>query len=181
MRRLGDLISSCVLLATVLAAACARTTTLTGDDAERAVAEFYAWYVPLAHDSSDGGMHAVRDRPVLFLPSLVTALREDSVANAQSKGDVVGLDGDPFLNAQDPCDKYAPVNTASRSGVFLVAVRGSGGCAAHTTADVTVEVTPIQGRPVFTNFIYSSATRDNLVSTLADLAAARRSAKGGRG
>ena len=119
-------------------------------------------------------MQAVRERPALFSTDLVTALRADSTASAQTPSEVVGLDGDPFLNAQDPCDHYSSNGVAELGGHFLVQVVGAGGCAAHTTADVTVEITPTNGRLVFTNFIYSSRDRDNLVATLADLAATRR-------
>jgi hypothetical protein len=79
------------------------------------------------------------------------------------------------LNSQDPCERYAPIGTVQRDTQFFVAVRGSGGCASQDAPDVRVEVTPVEGHPVFTNFIYSLKPRDDLVSMLADLAGARRS------
>ena len=162
-------------LAILLFSGCSAAPRLGAADAERAVAQFYQWYVPLAHDSTDAGMRAVRERSAFFPTSLVVALRADSLANALSPDEVVGLDGDPFLNSQDPCERYAPIGTVQRDTQFFVAVRGSGGCASHDAPDVTVEVTPVEGHPVFTNFIYSLKPRDNLVSMLADLAGARRS------
>jgi len=174
MRRLSVLTSLSILLAVAPVAACSRQKVFAASDAQRAVAEFYAWYSPLANDSVDAAMRAVRDRSTLFPQSLVKALRDDSLASAQSTDEVVGLDGDPFLNSQDPCDKYSPTATTSRAGKFFVDVQGAGGCSAHSEADVIVEVTPVKGRPVFTNFTYSPAARDNLVALLADRAAARR-------
>jgi hypothetical protein len=162
-------------LAVLLFSGCSAAPRLGAADAERAVAQFYQWYVPLAHDSTDAGMRAVRERSAFFPTSLVAALRADSLASARSPGEVVGLDGDPFLNSQDPCERYAPIGTVQRDTQFFVAVRGSGGCASHDAPDVTVEVTAVDGRPVFTNFIYSSKPRDNLTSILGDLAGARRS------
>jgi hypothetical protein len=159
----------------LLVSGCSAASRLGAADAERAVAQFYQWYVPLARDSAEADMRAVRERSAFFPASLVAALRADSLATAQSPDDVVGLDGDPFLNSQDPCKRYAPIGTVQRDTQFFVAVRGSGGCASHATPDVTVEVTPVNGHPVFTNFIYSSKPRDNLVSMLSDLAGARRS------
>jgi hypothetical protein len=152
----------------------AKTSQPTADDARRAVADFYSWYVPLARGTPQADMRAVRERPSTFSPQLVDALRADSVASAASPSEVVGLDGDPFLNSQDPCEQYAPVNSSERDGHFFVDVLGSGGCAAHTTPDVTVDVAPVAGRLVFNNFIFSSKPRADLLATLSDLAAARK-------
>jgi hypothetical protein len=163
-------------VAIVLAAADCTSSLppVSGGDAERAVADFYQWYVPLARGGPDAEARALRERAGSFSPALVKALGADAAASAKSPDEVVGLDGDPFLNAQDFCDRYDTIGTTQKDARFLVGVRGSGGCAAHTTADVTVEVTPIDGRPLFTNFIYSPSARDNLVERLADLAAERR-------
>jgi hypothetical protein len=138
------------------------------------VADFYQWYVPLVRSGPDAQARALQERAGSLSPALIQALRADAAASATSPDEVVGLDGDPFLNAQDFCDRYDTIGPTEKNAKFLVAVRGSGGCAAHTAADVTVEVTPIEGRPVFTNVIYSAAARDNLVERLADLAAERR-------
>ena len=155
--------------------ACAKSNpALSADSARRTVDDFYSWYAPIQKQTSSANMRAIRDRPSLFSPELVTALRVDSVASAASPGEVVGLDGDPFLNAQDACDRYASAGVVETGGRFLVQVLGSGGCLAHTTADVTVEVTPTRGNLVFTNFIYSPRDRDNLIALLAYLDSTRR-------
>ena len=157
--------------------ACQRINHPTTADARAVVADFYAWYVPRQRDSAEFDMAALRQKPALVSKSLAEALRLDSAARAQSTNEVAGLDSDPFLNAQDPCEHYAPIGAIEDNGRFLIGVLGTGGCGAHPIPDVTVEVTPTAGRLVFTNFIYSSGDRDNLVSTLADLAVARRLTK----
>lgn len=133
--------------------------------AQRAVQEFYSWYVPMAAKTPSAWMHAVRQRPASFAPAIVRALRADSVAAAAHPSEIVGLDGDPFLNAQDPCDRYDAVKTTTRGRVHLVEVLGTGGCVAHTKPDVVVEVGRSGGRWVFLNFRYVDPN-DNLLDLL---------------
>ncbi|AHG92644.1 hypothetical protein J421_5109 (plasmid) [Gemmatirosa kalamazoonensis] len=125
-----------------LQAAAQPSRDATADSVGRVVQAFYTWYTPLATASGAGPawMRAIHERRTLFAPAIVAALRRDSVASARSPDEVVGLDGDPFLNAQDPCEHYV-VRRARRAGDrFLVDVVGEGGCARHTRADVVVEV-----------------------------------------
>lgn len=164
-----------MMVGTLYLIACGKSApAFSADDARRAVDDFYGWYVPIQKQTPRADMRAVHDRGALFSSPLVAALRADSTASAASPGAVVGLDGDPFLNAQDACDRYSSAGVAEVGGRFLVQVLGAGGCPDHTTADVTVEVTPTNGTPVFTNFIYSSRERDDLVSLLAYLDSTRR-------
>ena len=140
--------------------------------AQRATAEFYSWYRPLA-DSSEASMRAVRERSSSFSPVLVTALRADSVARATARSEIVGLDRDPFLNAQDPCDRYQPVRTTRQGSRYLVEVLGSGGCAAHDKPDVVVNISVQRDRVVFENFMYSTNPSDDLLSLLQRLSASK--------
>ena len=75
------------------------------------------------------------------------------------------MDGDPFLNAQDPCDRYDAVKISARGRVYLVQVLGTGGCVAHTKPDVVVEVGRTGSRWVFLNFRYVDPN-DNLLDLL---------------
>jgi hypothetical protein len=142
--------------------------------AQRAVADFYAWYVPMARADPGPDMRAVRERPAQFSAAIVGALRADSAATAQGGEEIDGLDADPFLNAQDPCDEYRPVRTTQVGRTYLVEVRGAGGCRAHRQPDVTVVVVWRGARPIFTNFLYSRASGDDLVSRLREFADRRR-------
>ena len=71
------------------------------------VARFYSEYAPrairsglLALDSS------LVETPGDFTPELLAALRRDAAARAAAAGYIDGLDFEPFLNSQDPCEKY---------------------------------------------------------------------------
>lgn len=143
--------------------------------ARAVVARFYSWYVPLAKHTPGADMRSLRDSRWHFEPALVKALRADSAAAARSPDEIVGLDMDPFLNSQDPCDRYSPIAVTHQSGNYFVAVRGSGGCAAHAEADVTVRLAFRGANAVFLNFVYSSKPKDDLLSLLATLAADRSS------
>jgi len=167
----------CLVLALLTVTACKPAGPPASESARKAVDDFYAWYVPMQHDTPMASMRAIRERRTSFGADLAAALRADSAASSQSPGEVVGLDGDPFLNSQDPCEHYATTGVAEVGSRFLVQVVGSGKCEAHTNADVTVEVTPANGRLLFTNFVYSARDKDDLIATLADLATARKSSR----
>lgn len=57
-----------------------------------------------------------------LLPALRRALAADRAAQMDAEGVIVGLDFDPFLAAQDPCDTYAPREAAMVDGRVHVAV-----------------------------------------------------------
>src|SRR5262249_33155263 len=105
------------------------------------VQEFYSWYVPVAANSRSGRPSdlALSTRPSAFDPSLARQLKEDSDAQAKVPGDIVGLDFDPFLAAEDPCERYEVVNVHTKAESYLVGVRGVGGCEKHDEADVIAE------------------------------------------
>ena len=144
----------------------------SGRVAREVVAQFYAWYVPEAHRAG-AEMRALRDPRWHFSPALMAALRADAAAAAASPGEIVGLDMDPFLNAQDPCHRYAPTGVRPAGKTFLVDVLGSGGCGSHRGPDVTVRIAITGGTPVFVNFLYPKPADDDLVHLLAHLAADR--------
>ena len=144
--------------------------------ATRAVASFYAWYVPMARSDPGPAMRALRERRAQFSTAIVDALRADSLATAQGGEEIDGLDADPFLNAQDPCEEYRPIRTVRRGRSYWVDVRGTGGCAPHDAPDVTVAIIWRAAQPVFVNFRYSPRRGDDLLSHLHELADRRRKA-----
>jgi hypothetical protein len=146
-----------------------QSASISDDSVRAAVQRFYDWYVPVASRvEGPAWMEALARKQFTFAPVLVEALRADSVAQAKSDDDEEGLDGDPFLNAQDPCRRYVARAVRHRGTSYLVDVLGSGGCAKHTTPDVVVEVVPQGGKLVFVNFHYPDDESD-LVAVLKNL------------
>jgi hypothetical protein len=135
----------------------------TADSVGRAVQAFYNWYLPrTATGTGAPWMRAIRERRALFAPAIIAGLRQDSVASARSPDEIVGLDGDPFLNSQDPCDRYE-VRRVRRAGErFLADVFGAGSCGRHAQPDVVVEVVRRAGGWRFENFRYSDPPGDLL-------------------
>ena len=121
------------------------------------VQKFYDWYVPIAHKSGDdpSSDRAIAKHGAVFDPPLLRALKID--AEAQSKSpDIVGLDFDPFLNAQDFDDKYVVGNVTENGGVYLVSVYGVRNGKRHAKPDVVAELKPVKGSFQFTNFRYGA-------------------------
>lgn len=110
--RAALLLASIVLLGPgLIPAQTVSAPTLSALDTAR---EFYAWYVPIAQ-KSDGLAAVLKQRPNALTPTLSAALKADRAASAKNKDEVVGLDGDPFLDSQDPCERYE-VGTAAPGG-----------------------------------------------------------------
>ena len=159
--------------------ACHRQAPVSGATAESAVMftqAFYKWYVPQgAHFEA-----AIRDSAGLFAPELLTALRADLEAQARNADEVVGLDWDPFLASQDPCESYRVARATRQGDAFLVDVygvcRGATRSLAPDTPDVIAELATRDGSWVFVNFRYPREATD-LVTTLARLRGARDSSR----
>src|SRR6476659_3922515 len=134
----------------IAAALCCATGTLSAqepsrtnaDSARALVQRFYNWYVPRAANprGRDMIMYAATHGPLRFDSELVRWLRIDSTARARAKDEIDGLDGDPYLNAQDPCDAYTAKSAVASGRAFMVSVLGRGGCTAHERPDVVVEI-----------------------------------------
>jgi hypothetical protein len=124
------------------------------------VQQFYAWYVPRALEPRGGDASdlALKYKRQLFSAELFRALKDDSDAQAKVKGEIVGLDWDPFLNSQDPCSRYE-VGSATRdwAGVYSVEVFGVCWGRRSDKPEVIAKVGREHGRIVFVNF---SAGRD---------------------
>ena len=70
--------------------------------------QFYKWYVPIviSKNSAHSLQIAMEKQGSQFESGLLAALKEDVAAQAAAKGEIVGLDFDPFLNTQDPAESY---------------------------------------------------------------------------
>jgi hypothetical protein len=123
------------------------------------VRNFYSWYFP-GHSFEE----ALEARRADFDKALYAALRADLTAASKSPDEIVGLDFDPFLNTQDPCQRYE-VGPAKVTGTSA-RVEIHGVCEGKKAAkvDVIVALRQENGRWVFTNFLYPGA--DDLVKVL---------------
>jgi hypothetical protein len=70
-----------------------------------AAREFYSLYVTIPGAASE---FVVDKRPELITEQLATALRADEAASAANADEIVGFDADPFLDTQEPCERYEP-------------------------------------------------------------------------
>lgn len=135
------------------------------------VKKFYDWYVPIALKpdlKEDSSNVAIAKRGALFDPPLLKALKEDAEAQAKTPDDIVGLDFDPFLNSQDPDDKYVMGEVSEKDGLYLVNVIGVRKGKREKDVSVVAEVKPVKNSFVFTNFRYGAD--GDLVSVLKSLA-----------
>jgi hypothetical protein len=139
------------------------------------VQEFYNWYVPAAvkNRSVRSSDLALSSRLLAFDPSLAAQLKEDSNAQAKVHDDIVGLDFDPFLAAQDHCERYEVVNVETQAESYLAGVRGVGGCEKHDGVDVIAEVGSRNGTLSFVNFRYPAIDNSDLLTVLKKLRDAR--------
>ena len=92
----------------------------------RFVQEFYDWYVPkaVARHHGPAWVLALKEKKTVFSPDLFRKLEEDSEAQAKAKGDLVGLDFDPFLNSQDPSEHFAVQSVTRKGDTYWVELRG---------------------------------------------------------
>lgn len=136
---------------------------------------FYGWYVPKA-DKGMGEQLAIGDSAHLFDSALVAALWADAEAQAKDSDEVVGLDGDPFLNAQDFCQSYEVGGARHDSSHVLVDVYGVCDGKKHAAPDVLAELAPRGASWIFVDFRYPAA-HSSLSRTLVALRDSREHAK----
>ena len=125
------------------------------------VRAFYGWYLPAAGTGA-GLKQAISDSATLFAPEIVHAIEADGEAQAKNPNEVVGLDGDPFLDAQDFCERY-DVGTARREGTdILVDVYAR--CSGDTTSTPRIAARVRRNGQgwTFVNFQYPQRSSDLL-------------------
>jgi hypothetical protein len=115
---------------------------------------FYDWYVPLTQKDSVVPEFnlAISQKGSYFSPQLSQALKEDSAAEAEANGDIVGLDWDPFLNSQDPYKRYVVGKITKKSDSFLVNIHGVSFGKRQEKPDVVAELVQKNGHWLFVNF-----------------------------
>ena len=163
-----------ILLGLVLLGASAAWADPAGQKQAAAfVQKFYDWYVPIAFKTTKepSSNVAIAQRGSLFDPPLLKALKADAEASRKSEGDIVGLDFDPFLYAQDPDHKYVAGEVSESGGFYRVNVYSVRKGKRAAKPDLVAEVKPAKDSFVFTNFLYG--TDGDLIAILKQLAADR--------
>jgi len=136
---------------------------------------FYNWYLPTAikEGSTPAWDFVLKQRPSAFTYRLITALREDSAAQAKAAGMIVGLDFDPFLNTQDPCARYVTGEVTQKGKSFWVPIYAVCSGKRNRSPDVIAEVVRGHGAWEFANFHYPDTPPGDLLSILTKLRQAR--------
>ena len=158
---------------------CRPVTNNSGNDAvtkslQQFVQEFYDWYVP--HSVTGSPLRAVdlalKQRPSAFSTSLGQALRDDSSARAKTPDMIVGLDFDPFLASQDPCEQYEAGQIIEDRNGYRVSIFAICSGKRDKKPAVIAELEEKSGTWVFVNFDYPG--RGDLLAVLASLKKGRR-------
>jgi hypothetical protein len=132
------------------------------------VQAFLDWYAPLALNFRGGPAWnvALKEKRSAFAPDLIRWLSEDSEAQRAAKGIIVGLDFDPFLNTQDPCERYQVGTVNRRGNSYWVQIHSVCGGRRGPRPRVIAEISRgSDGSWAFVNFHYPDE-RSNLLTVL---------------
>lgn len=130
------------------------------------VQSFYDWYVPWAEhaDWQEVWLQLKSKKQWRFSPELTRALDEDYLAQSKNPDTIVGLDGDPFLNSQDPFFRYVAGAVRKNGDHILVDVHSIRDGKRWPKPDVICELDQFNGRFRFVNFLWPEG--GNLMNTL---------------
>src|SRR5579885_1530765 len=157
----------CLIPALLLIAAPAMAATPDADSAKSFVQAFYDWYVPSALAPKGGFSYEIvlKQKPDYFTAALSAALKKDLQASEKNPDEIVGLDFDPILASQDPCDHYVVGAVAQVGKNYDVSVL----CKGEQESYVSAEVMPQGSSWAIINFIYpphDGLKKDDLLSLL---------------
>jgi len=135
---------------------------------------FYRWYVPIANDSTlryPAYYRVLSVRSAMISKDLATALRSDSTLSS-SKAEHEGLTDDPFLQSQDPCERYDVDSVYRVQREFRARIRPMCATNAWQTSKPTLAIRSERGRLVIANVWYDP--RGDLISELCGYARVER-------
>ncbi len=145
------------------------------DSCRTFVQRFYDWYVPVGGREPNWSS-LFSEKKSVFAPSLFQSLKADNDAQAKVEGEIVGLDFDPFLNSQDPSQKYVVGKITQKQASYFVDIYGVRNGKKGAKPDVVAELKRSDGKWKFVNFHYGKSEfpeNENLVSVLKCLAGSR--------
>ena len=158
----------------------AQTPTISSqsEDCGHFVQQFYNWYLAtengLVKRNGLGSFLSaleltLREKRSSFSPELAKGLEEDLAASKKSPAEIVGLDFDPFLNAQDIDERYVVGKITPKGDHYWVEVFGVWNGQKNSNPDVVPELAFENGYWIFTNFHYGKTgipVNENLISIL---------------
>lgn len=157
---------SVLLLALPLLVACGRgesRQTDHDDDAAKFVSGVYAAYLPRSERSGIGALDSLmHEQPQWFSDSLRAGWQRDVSRRRENPGEIVGLDFDPLLASQDPCEDYETGSVTHVDSLIRVDIHAV--CQGVRSADAVLvaEVVLRDTQWQFTNFIYQPSVGDLL-------------------
>ncbi len=178
MKNFSKIFSLCVSLLLIIscsARALGKKTQDVKESCHDCVQGFYSWYVPHIRKSEFSFERALEIKKDSFSPELFALLKKDGEASAKSPDEIVGLDFDPFLNAQDIADRYVVGDVMSNGKSYLVDVYAVWKEQKDTQPSVVPELICTDGKWRFINFYYSKPDKpskpddDNLIGVLKSL------------
>jgi hypothetical protein len=157
----------------------AKTTSIRSENSQlrscrKFVQNFYNWYIePSVQERKhleSTAKHEDRDIDQMrsyLSPELYRVLKIDYDAQAKVPGEIVGLDFDPVLNAQDVADRYVTGKITPGKKSWRVEVYGFWNGEKSKKPDVVPELVPFKGKWRFVNFHYlRDKQRDDLIGVL---------------
>lgn len=135
------------------------------------VQSFYNWYLPKNHNLDNCGTvdKAVDKKKALFSSELLAALQEDIKASDANKDEIVGLDFDPFLNAQDTPEYCIAGSVKQKGADYYCDIYSVYEGKKRPKPDLVAQLANRNGKWVFTNFRYEESKipeNQNLLSIL---------------
>ena len=130
------------------------------------VAGFYRWYVPHAvSDNAPLGWSIIlrHKKTAVFSPQLAQLLQADQAAQHKCN-EIVGLDFDPFLAAQDPPDRYEVGRISHEGRDYRAAIYSVQAGKRSEKTDLRAEFSEGEGHWFFVNFYYPDGS--NLLNIL---------------
>jgi hypothetical protein len=159
MRLRRMLTSSLILAALSCVAAPVADGPASAESARQFAQSFYSWYAPKANseNASPAWRAALETSDFALSPQLASALKEDLEAHDSVRGEIVGLDFDPFLFTQDPCERYDAGNAVRRGASYRVPMNAVCEGTKDGRPDVFLEVSWQGGRWTIVNAHYPGA------------------------
>src|SRR5215813_2475213 len=143
-------------------------------DAKAFVQKFYDTYMPVVQAEKDApaSNYVVEKMSAVLDPVLLAGLKEDMAAAAAApEGEEVGLDFDPFLDSQDPADRYEVKSVSKKGTTYLADVYCKTEGKWSDKPCVVPELEQDNGKWRFVNFDYPEG--GDLLTVLKDLKAER--------